>query len=366
MKIRLLFFFCCIFQLGFAQQWYSVDSGIHGKYEGLNVVASAAIVDTVHNLLFVVGTFDSAGNVRSRNFAYWDGVRWRTTETIDTYHIPLKSIVLYHDTVLISASSQGLGTWYDTTDIFKGGDITNGIGNVTCFTYYHDTLWAGGSFGVKYYNGTKWVKPPGIFSTLNAYVEINAMTVYNNELIIGGYFNGIGDTVCHNIAAWDGKVWHSLGKGTRASFSPYVGNVYSLGVYKNELYAGGWFDSAGDISCSTLGRWNGNNWDQVGGNNLCGIPYTMLNIDSGLYIGGDLYGYNIGYGNCASNQVVKWDGNKFHDFNFKSSGAGVVYSLAWFDGQLYAVGSFGQLNGNFSIKSIARSIIATGIPSTTK
>ena len=189
------------------------------------------------------------------------------------------------------------------------------------------------------------------------------MTVYNNELIIAGYFYGIGDTVCHNIAAWDGKVWHPLGKGTRGSWSPYVGNITGLGVYKNELYAGGEFDTAGTVYCNSIAKWNGYAWDSLADNHLCGDPYSMVVHDSNLYIGGFIAG---GGGTCTVNGVSRWDGNKLHDLNFEAAGNGTVYSLVWFNGELYAVGSFDVVNGDYSIQSIARSVIATGITSTTK
>ena len=181
----ILFILC---QAGYAQQWYSVDGGIHSQYDGFNVVVSATLVDTIHHFLYVAGTFDSAGSIKSSNFSFWDGAQWHSGGVNGGFFIPLKSLALYHDTILLGGP-QGLALWYDTSWVSKILPIQSGVSNPTCFTYFHDTLWAGGAFGVKYFNGEKWVRPPGIFSTLLAYIEVNAMTVYNNELIIGGFFH---------------------------------------------------------------------------------------------------------------------------------------------------------------------------------
>jgi hypothetical protein len=128
------------------------------------------------------------------------------------------------------------------------------------------------------------------------------------------------------------------------------------------LYAAGYFDTAGGNYCREIARWNGEKWDSLNGNNLCGEAYTMLVADSILYLGGDMFSSP----DCLTNEIASWDGNKLHDLNFRASGAGVVYSLAWFDDELYTAGNFDVVNGDHSIVSIARSVIATGITSTMK
>ncbi|NNM95084.1 MAG: hypothetical protein HKL88_06435, partial [Bacteroidia bacterium] len=51
--------------------------------------------------------------------------------------------------------------------------------------------------------------------------------------------------------------WSGVGKGTNWQ-------VYSLYVYSGNLYAGGWFDSAGGKPANDIAQWNGSAWSALG------------------------------------------------------------------------------------------------------
>ena len=78
------------------------------------------------------------------------------------------------------------------------------------------------------------------WSTLGAgigagyYHSVHAFATYNGELYAGGYFTSAGGTPANNIAKWNGTNWSSVGTGIN-------GYVYSLCVFNGELYAGGSF-----------------------------------------------------------------------------------------------------------------------------
>src|SRR5690606_2727067 len=59
---------------------------------------------------------------------------------------------------------------------------------------------------------------------------VNAITVYDNKVVIGGNFSEAGGVPAANIAQWDGTNWQAIGSG-------FPEEVYALAVYKNELIA---------------------------------------------------------------------------------------------------------------------------------
>lgn len=71
-------------------------------------------------------------------------------------------------------------------------------------------------------------------------------------LILGGDFTVAGDVVAHNIAAWDGSLWHPRGSGLSGGDNP---RVYALTLYSGELIAGGSFSRAGDYASAYWARW---------------------------------------------------------------------------------------------------------------
>ncbi|MCX6165400.1 MAG: hypothetical protein NTU73_11185, partial [Ignavibacteriae bacterium] len=47
--------------------------------------------------------------------------------------------------------------------------------------------------------------------TGGAYPDVNALTVFNNEIIVGGYFQSAGGVSANYIAKWNGTTWSPLG-----------------------------------------------------------------------------------------------------------------------------------------------------------
>jgi hypothetical protein len=98
------------------------------------------------------------------------------------------------------------------------------------------------------WNGTAWA-PLGSGTDDN----VSALIVYNDELIVGGWFNTAGDDLVNSIAAWDGTGWSHMGTGITSS--PQHAIVYALAVYNGKLVAGGGFTTAGGVSASNIAIW---------------------------------------------------------------------------------------------------------------
>ena len=75
------------------------------------------------------------------------------------------------------------------------------------------------------------VTPPGV----------NALAVSGNDLYAAGYFTTAGGTVANGIAMWNGSNWSALGSGMGGSHP----SVSALAVSGSDLYAGGEFTMAG-------------------------------------------------------------------------------------------------------------------------
>jgi len=117
------------------------------------------------------------------------------------------------------------------------------------------------------------------------------------------------------LCSWDGNSW--------TGYTPWLGNtfgnIWALETYDNELYVGGGFDGNADQP-SYIARWNGAGWDTVG----TGIAGAVRVLDT---FGGDLIAggfFNTGGGSVA-NRIAKWNGTSWSPMGTGIDGG--VYSL---------------------------------------
>lgn len=135
---------------------------------------------------------------------------------------------------------------------------------INAFAVYKGELYAGGTFdsvdGKHYNNIAKWNDTcwsdvgVGIHSSFfNPTGIISAMIVYHDKLYVAGEFDSAGGKPALNIACWDGKQWSAVGKGLKYNGTHgFNGRVRCLAVYNDELYAGGLFDSSGEVQLYNL------------------------------------------------------------------------------------------------------------------
>ncbi len=230
-----------------AQTWSTYGTGFgpvgYGQVNGMA---------NYNGNLYVTGQFLTAGNDSAFNIAQWNGTVW--------------------DSV--------------------GGGI-NGGGYSLC--EYNGNLVLGGLFttagrhaanNIAQWNGTSWsALGSGINSSNSA---VSSLCVFNGNLYAGGEFVMAGGHPIHNIAEWNGVSWSTLGTGITDS-SAY-GLVESLAVYNGELYAAGYFDTAGGVPVNNIAKWNGSSWSAVGagvtGYGGQAIIYSLCVYEGNLYAGG--------------------------------------------------------------------------------
>ena len=181
---------------------------------------------------------------------------------------------------------------------------------------------------------SNWVSIVGPFvENFNHYVY--AMAWDGTNLYAGGWFKTAGGVDANYIAKWNGSSWSPLGTGMDSY-------VYALACDGNNLYAGGHFTSAGGISANYIAKWNGSIWSPLGGGMDQDVK-TMAIDGTNLYVGGAF----TTAGGVSANHVAKWNG-----ISWSSLGTGMDFSvnaLAWDSKNLYAGGDFttaGGVNAN--------------------
>src|SRR5262249_46353317 len=154
------------------------------------------------------GQFTTAGGLISNSIARWDGSSW---------------------------SSMGTGMNYPGC---------YGCGIVNALIEFKGKLIAGGNFseagglsvnGLAQWDGTSWSDVGSGVTRADYYSpQVNALAIYNGDLIVGGTFKMAGDTIVNGIARWDGTSWFPLGTGIDYQ---YGASVLALSVYNGKLLA---------------------------------------------------------------------------------------------------------------------------------
>jgi hypothetical protein len=201
----------------------------------------------------------------------------------------------------------------------------------------------------------------GVFGLPGVNRDVHAMTTWDDgrgeALYICGNFETVGSVQASNIARWDGQQWEPLGGGT--SLFTYAMCVFDDGTGE-KLYAGGNFGSAGGHRASGIARWDGQAWGPVGAGFFGGVDSLAVYDDGSgpaLYAGGNL---NRSTGGPYSLKgVARWDGA-----NWNPVGVGLglyfveVRAMVVFDDgsgpALYAAGEFGILGDRRTANHIAR------------
>ena len=167
----------------------------------------------------------------------------------------------------------------------------------------------------------------------------------DNILYAGGDFTYAGSKACWGIAKWDGTKWDSLGSGMKdpnsIQLSSHVRNIVR---YKNEIYVTGNFRDIGSKKISGLARWNGTEWNNVGGplkkqGQSDIVTASALEVYNGeLYVSGQFD--TIGTTRC--NKIAKWDGVSWTNLGLNyhnNCSKDDITDLIFYNNELYAAGN---------------------------
>lgn len=169
------------------------------------------------------------------------------------------------------------------------------------------------------------------------------LTVSENDsaLAICGGFNFVNDTIPYKgIFTFNGQSITLLGIGTDFNAPANFAKTQSCIYYKQQLYVGGFFASAGNIFSKNIARWNGLEWDS--------LPQRVNDYTMGLRVIGDslaFFGLFDSIGNQPFDRIALFHNENFYPLppfsNYKSE---FVNDLIRYKGEYYAAGKFNDLD----------------------
>lgn len=306
--------------------------------------------------LWVTGNVYDAGGVPMRAPVVWDGATWstrspqnsgavvydvaehegklyaagsfRTTIGDSTFHVPLAvreddawtpihadwgemddadNLVSWGSSIAVSSRIwPSDGPWFGRVAIWDDDVVdtldTGDRGEIHALTTYKGRLYVAGLFYelndtrllmIAAYDGTTLDRIGGVGGEAHAFEKMG------DELVVGGHFLVVGDSINARAAAvWNDTRWKPLGEGftadRRRDFGPRIAIVRDLAWHDGALHATGWFDRSGDVAVNNLARWDGAAWQPVGGG--VGDPQWSTNEgralashDGDLYVSGEFF-----------------------------------------------------------------------------
>ncbi|MCB9137053.1 MAG: hypothetical protein H6642_01750 [Caldilineaceae bacterium] len=127
-------------------------------------------------------------------------------------------------------------------------------------------------------------------------------TDVNGTLYAGGWFTAAGGMSASHIAKWDGTNWSALGSGMGGAD---VYGVKALATDTNgNLYAGGYFYTAGDVDVYHIAKWDGAGWTALGDGADGAVMALTTDMSGSLYAAGSFTTVD----GVTANRIAKWDG----------------------------------------------------------
>lgn len=320
-----------------------------GSGAGFNGEVRAALVQGTD--LYVGGRFTEVNGVLVNRIARWDGSQWHALAT------PTKNGV--NDTVEALAWYQGslyiggfFGNFVNTVNTdFQVGGLARWDGSewhvvgpfrsnfVLVLREWNGDLYIGGSFAsfwngldannVVRWNGSSFARMPDVLQANGVNNIVNALEVYNGELIVAGSFTSAAMVSRPRVARWNGSSWSGLGSGLD-------GVVNAAAIYNNELIVAGAFNNAGGAPASRIARWNGSAWAPLAGN--VDLPIADLAVRGGELV---VAGFHTTIDGQPNRQLSVWNGSTWSPLVAPADlPNGATHSVQVINGRLWVGGPF--------------------------
>lgn len=293
-------------------EWSPLGAGVDGAVNAL----------VVHDdglgggpALYAGGWFNNAGGLPASGIARWNGSAWS----------PLGSGVSGQSAKVLSLASIQNGP-DGPSMLYAGGVFTMAGGvNVGRLAKWNGTAWSSVGSGVG----------PSVSS-----VEVNAFALYDDgsgsgaALYVGGSFLTAGAADAKGIAKWNGSTWSGVGGGVVGEGSTGVRALTVLAGAEGgapELYAGGYFESAGSIAAKNVAKWNGESWSALGPG-LDNMVNSLIVANDGSGSGAAVFagGVFTGSGGTTTNRIARWTGAEWSPLG-PGAFSSKVYSITVLD-----------------------------------
>lgn len=309
-----------------------------------NLPSGAYCLGVYANNLYIGGAFTRVNDNAYNRIVRFDGTNF--SQVGAGFENRIRALTEFNGSLIIGGyfiSAAGIPNFhvvrFDGLNYFSmpglGGDDPSYV--VTDFCTHNSELYATGQFSMT--SGTKRVAKwtGSAWAALSAQPSSNApncIASFNGDLIVGGFnINGTGN----HIVRYNGSSWVAMGSGLN-------NEVFDLIVYNNALYACGGFSASGATPMSFVARWDGTNWNAVGGS--VAAPGTSERGWMMTIFGGDLVvgGRFAALGGVTVNNIARWNGATWSGFGSGFSAVSTVNAVANYNGGL-AVGGNVNVTG---------------------
>ena len=266
-------------------QWSDVNLGVNGP-------VNAFYVDSVSDLLFVGGQFDTAGGLNINNIATWDGANWNSFGNNQKFTSPglVSAIVSFNGSIIVGGKFDSIGT-----------TLVNNIAR---------------------WNGVSWESLGNGFDN-----NVADLIVYQSELYATGSFAYSGSDLVACLAKWNGTSWERI--------SQLIGDGYSLAILNDILVVGGSFYHPHIRSIYNIIGWNGNAVDtSLGGFN--DAVFNVRNISDTLYVVGSFTSISIN----PSNYISVYYDQSWHSIGSPVGGQNWILDVTNYNNDIYLCGYF--------------------------
>lgn len=301
----------------------------------------ALFADTISNKLYATGFGGQVDGMAINNIASWDGIKWDSLKG-GANGSGTEFLIRYKDKLYLQ-KLDNIYAWDFTTQTWDSvpGGYVGGPGSVRAAVVFNNDLIIVGEFNrignvtarnVARFDGTNFYS----IGSTNTSDNLRAVEIYNNEIYIAGLFV---DTLHGGIAKWDGVQWIDVDQGVKGANQEIV----TLKTYRGRLYAGGAFYGTKDFYSPSLAVWDGVKWCDIGGVKYntwpWGLIYKLHTWGNKLLVCG-----NFDWaGDVAAASLALWNDTNWCSLNTNPDGQ--VWVSAIFQNKLY-VGEHETLNGD--------------------
>jgi len=303
--------------------------------------------------VYVGGDFTRIDGVPANGIAKWDGQTWSALGTgvngrVWEIAVSPTGVLAGGDfTAAGGRSAHGIAAWDGSGWSALGsglGGCEDAFGAPTAYALAVNGghVYAGGDFcragdisasGIAVWNGHAWKALGDGVRTGRYGGAVRAIAFRGRDLYVGGRFMTAGNVTAHNVAKWNGRRWLALGDGIRGNLE----EVLAIGVAGDDVYVGGTFTLAGSRPASNLARWNGRLWTSLGLRTRDEI--RKIAVDGrDVYVGG--MSLTLPDGRVTAG-VARWDGEKWSALG-SGVGDGIyggpILAMAPSGGKLYVGG----------------------------
>lgn len=322
--------------------WSSaVDSPVNGVDGAVRALAAS------ERDLYLGGDFAMVDGTRANGVAKWNGHEWSglgggVKGRVWAIAVRGKEVYVGGDfTEAGGKPAQGIARWDGRSWSALSSGITGSRDHFATPTVYAlavrgRNVYVGGQFamaggvtanGIAMWDGHTWTALGGGVRTGTDDGVVRDLALRGRDLYAGGQFITAGDVSAHNIAKWNGRRWSALGSGVRGNLE----TVLTIGVQGRDVYVGGMFTMAGGLRASNLAKWNGTNWSAFDVQTYDGVREIAVS-GRNVYVGGATFFLP---GGLETKGIVKWDGG-----NWGALGPGIGQGR--YTGPILAIASRGS------------------------